>query len=124
VAEWIEVWGKKPTETEIVLVYKFPVGQWTEDFRQEFLLTMSKQGIKDVEIRHVRDGKAGGVPVIPTWLYDGNGNQLFYVYVPASLPPVVTCVGRVFRWESTRQRYEETVQPLPCFLVPSGEEKK
>lgn len=62
--------------------------------------------------------------MIPTWLYDGNGNQLFYVYVPASLPPVVTYASRMFRWEPTRKRYEEVSDPVPCFLVPSDEEKK
>lgn len=56
-AEWIEVWGKEPTETEAVLLYKFPAVVWTDTFRDEFLLMTSKQGITDIEIRHVQDGK-------------------------------------------------------------------
>jgi hypothetical protein len=71
------------------------------------------------------DGKAGGAAMTPVWLYDADGRQLYYVYVPASLPPVVTYASRMFRWETARQRYEEVPDPVPCFLVgPEGASEK
>lgn len=130
-AGWIEVWGREPTETELVLLYKFSGAQWTESFREEVLLMMSKQGITDVEIRQSQDGDRSGITMTPVWLYDTNGMQIFYVYVPATrdsvgeinFPPAVTYASRMFRWESARQRYEEVSDPVPvpCFLIgPEG----
>jgi hypothetical protein len=55
----------------------------------------------------------------PVWLYRQDGQQLYWVYVPASLPPVVTYAGRMFHWEPVRRRYEEMSDPAPCFLVDS-----
>lgn len=58
----------------------------------------------------------------PVWLYDADGRQLFYVYVPASLPPVVTYASRLFRWEPARRRYEE--MPAPYLAGPEGSAEK
>jgi hypothetical protein len=58
----------------------------------------------------------------PVWLYGQDGRQLYWVYVPASLPPVVVYMGRMFHWEASRQRYEDVPTPVPCFLV--GPEEK
>jgi hypothetical protein len=54
----------------------------------------------------------------PVWLYDADGRQLYYVYVPAGLPPVVTYASRLFRWEPARRRYEE--MPAPYLAGPEG----
>jgi hypothetical protein len=51
------------------------------------------------------------------WLYSQDGTQLYYVYVPASLPPVVVYAGRMFHWAPDRKRYEEVAEPVPCLLV-------
>ena len=49
--KFVEVFGREYSADPVILLYAFPINQWTEEFSKPFLEQLKQTGVTDIEVR-------------------------------------------------------------------------